>query len=87
MKTYINLTAIPDARPKRCRLRVGGGNIRQGRGCIVAGQGQFNHKSLLGSGLKGVDDLCFHTYWGFSLSSSTCPHIAQILASRPESQP
>ena len=51
-----------------------------------------------GSGPEGVDDLCFHTYGGFSPSSSPPPpssftyppspsHEAHISASRPISQP
>ena len=51
-----------------------------------------------GSGPEGVDDLCFHTYGGFSPSSSSPPHPpspqprgpylslkAHIPASRPKS--
>ena len=53
--------------------------------------------SFLGSGPKGVDDLCFHIYWGFSppshpplKSQSRGPNPsleAQTPVSRPKTQP
>ena len=41
-------------------------------------------KGKQGSGPKGVNDLCFHTYGGFSPSPPS--HEAQIPVSRPKSQ-
>ena len=77
--SFLALQLLP-----KCSADLKYGPCPSARDWVSRVTGLVKLRAVLGSGPEGVDDLCFHTYGGFSPSPPPSP--PQSPASRPEFQ-